>query len=64
MKDYANKVLVHTKATCVKNMMEKFVRNRIPLKEVKDLVANVVINMKSEKERLKDTQLCLDLIWA
>ena len=55
MKDYVTKTLAHTKATCVKNMMEKFVRNRIPLREVKDLVANVVINMKSEKEKLKDT---------
>ena len=53
MKDFLDKNIIHTKAIQVKNMLERFRKLDITLREVDDLSARMVYKLKFDKEKVK-----------
>ena len=53
MKDFLDKNIIHTKAIQVKNMLERFRKLDITLREVDDLSARMVYKLKFDKEKVQ-----------
>jgi len=51
MRVFLEKVLTHTRATCTKNMIERFIAQNTALNDVEALALNVFNKMKNENLR-------------